>query len=321
MKPKIVFLDRATIPAHIPFKALGLEHDWINYDLSHADQVVGHARDADILITNKVVLDAEIIAQLPTLRHIAVIATGFNNIDIEACKAKGISVSNTPEYSLTSVPEHSLALILALRRHLFAYQSSVRQRQWQQSSYFHGYLEQTFDLKGARLGIIGGGSLGKATGALAQAIGMKVVFAERKNAVDKTKLDNYLAFNEVLATSDVISLHCPLTKETFNLISEPELKLMQSHSLLINTARGGLVNEHDLARALKNKWIAGAGFDVASTEPLQNDSPLNDILELDNFILTPHVAWSSDSALQCQADMVIDNIAHFLQGKEFHRVV
>jgi len=324
MKPKIVFLDHATIPSHIEFKPLGVDHDWTNYALTSPAQLIDHARDADIVITNKVVLNAEAIKQLPSLKHIAVIATGYNNIDTEACKASDISVSNTPDYSVTSVPEHTLALILALRRHLFAYQASVRAGEWQQSPYFHAYLDQTFDLKGARLGIIGGGSLGKATAALAQAIGMEVVFAERKgnqNQSQRKIKDAYIPFDELIRSSDVISLHCPLSPETANIISMNELTLMKPHTLLINTARGGLVNEHDLAQALKDHRIAGAGFDVATVEPLTEDNPLNTILDLPNFILTPHVGWSSDSALQCQADMVIDNISHFLQNKRLNRVV
>ncbi|MFT5419769.1 MAG: glycerate dehydrogenase [Candidatus Endobugula sp.] len=320
MKPKIVFLDRATIPSHIGFKPLRVDHEWTNYELTSPSQLIGHASDADIVITNKVVLGADVIKQLPTLKHIAVIATGYNNIDIGACESNGISVSNTPDYSVTSVPEHTLALMLALRRHLFAYQANVREGAWHRSPYFHAYVGQTFDLKGARLGIIGGGSLGKATAALAQAIGMEVVFAERKGSKNGQR-DAYIPFDELIRTSDVISLHCPLSAATANIISMDELKLMKPHALLINTARGGLVNERDLAQALKDQLIAGAGFDVASMEPLAEDNPLNDIFNLPNFILTPHVAWSSDSALQCQADMVIDNIGHFLQNKPLHRVV
>jgi glycerate dehydrogenase len=320
MKPKIVFLDRATIPSHIDFKPLGVDHEWANYALTSPSQLINHARDAAIVITNKVVLNVEAIKQLPTLKHIAVIATGYNNIDTGACKASGISVSNTPDYSITSVPEHTLGLILALRRHLFAYQASVCKGGWHQSPHFHAYLGKTLDLKGSRLGIIGGGSLGKATAALAQAIGMEVVFAERKGNQNKPR-DAYVPFGELIRTSDVISLHCPLSPETANIISMDELKLMKPHALLINTARGGLVNEHDLAQALKDQLIAGAGFDVASVEPLTENNPLNAILHLPSFILTPHVAWSSDSALQCQADMVIDNIGHFLQNKPLNRVV
>ncbi|MGH1439667.1 MAG: NAD(P)-dependent oxidoreductase [Cellvibrionaceae bacterium] len=323
MNTKIVFLDRATIPPHIQFKALKHAHEWLNYDLSSTTECVDRARHADIIITNKVVLDAQTIEQLPQLKHIAVIATGYNNIDLDSCQANGISVSNTPEYSITSVPEHTLALIFALRRQLFAYQSNVKNGAWQQSPYFHAYLGQTFDLKGARLGIIGGGSLGKATAALAKAIGMEVVFAKRKNSPpDQNNMSSeYVAFEELIRSSDVISLHCSLNEETANIISMQELQQMQAHTLLINTALGGLVNEEDLAQALKQKLIAGAGFDVASTEPLQSNNPLVDILDLPQFILTPHIAWSSDSALQCQADMVIDNIEHFLQNKSYNRVV
>ncbi len=320
MTATIVFLDKATIPPHIQFNTLEVEHEWKEYDLTTSEQIISRCKEADVIIVNKVVLDAETIAQLPQLKHIAVIATGYNNIDIEACKARGIAVTNTPGYSVTSVPEHTLALIFALRRHLVAYQNSMKQGNWQNSPYFHGYLTQTLDLKNAQLGIIGGGSLGQATATLAKAIGMNVVFSERKGEVN-TQKSGYLPFEELIQSSDVISLHCPLTPSTQNLIALDEFKKMKASALLINTARGGLVNEQDLVTALKDKLIAGAGFDVATVEPIQEDNPLLALLDLPNFILTPHVAWSSDSSLQCQANMLIDNINHFFKDSELHRVV
>lgn len=314
MSTKIVFLDKGSIPAHISFKKMGRQHQWVEFDKTTSADIIARCIDADIIITNKVVLTAEIIAALPALKHIAVIATGFNNVDTKYCKAHNISVSNTPGYSVTSVPEHTFALIFSLRRHLFAYHNSVMNGEWTQSPHFHGYLAQTFDLKDAQLGIIGGGSLGQATAAMGRALGLKVVFADRKNQPPSNK-STYLSFDELICSSDIISLHCPLTPETENLITLTEFKKMKSNALLINTARGGLVDEKDLVVALNEQLIAGAGFDVATSEPIPKDNPLLSLKGNPNFILTPHVGWSSDSSLQCQADMVVENIESFLEDK------
>jgi glycerate dehydrogenase len=319
MSTKIVFLDKGSIPAHISFKKMSHQHQWIEYDRTSPKDIVERCIDADIIITNKVVLTAEIIATLPTLKHIAVIATGFNNVDIEYCKSHNISVSNTPGYSVTSVPEHTFALIFSLRRHLSAYHNSVMNGDWTQSPHFHGYLAQTFDLKDAQLGIIGGGSLGQATAAMGRALGLKVVFADRKNQSPSNR-STYLAFDELISSSDIISLHCPLTTATENLITLTEFKKMKSNALLINTARGGLVDEKDLVVALNKKLIAGAGFDVSTSEPIPKDNVLLSLKDNPNFILTPHVGWSSDSSLQCQADMVVENIECFLEDKPLNLV-
>jgi glycerate dehydrogenase len=319
MSSKIVFLDKGSVPAHIPFKKVAHQHQWVEYDTTSPDEIVERCIDADIVITNKVVLNAEIIAKLPALKHIAVIATGFNNVDTQYCKTHNISVSNTPGYSVTSVPEHTFALIFSLRRHLSAYHNHVMNGGWTKSPHFHGYLSQTFDLKDAQLGIIGGGSLGQATAAMGRALGLNVVFSDRKNYPASNK-PNYLSFNDLISTSDIISLHCPLTAETENLITLAEFKKMKSNTLLINTARGGLVDENDLVTAINEKLIAGAGFDVAISEPITKDNALLSLKDNPNFILTPHVAWSSDSSLQCQADMVVANIESFLAGKPHNLV-
>ncbi len=314
MATKIVFLDKGSIPAHISFKAPNEPHQWLEYDATTPGDIIERCIDADIVITNKVILDAATIAALPALKHIAVIATGFNNVDIEHCKSQSISVSNTPGYSVTSVPEHTFALIFSLRRHLPSYHQHTMSGGWTQSPHFHAYLSQTFDLKGSQLGIIGGGSLGQATAQMGRALGLNVVFADRKGQAASNR-PNYLSFEELIASSDIISLHCPLSEENRDLITLQEFKKMKPNTLLINTARGGLVNEKDLVTALKENIIAGAGFDVASSEPIAKDNPLLSLHEHTNFILTPHVAWSSDDSLQCQADMVVDNIESFLKGE------
>jgi glycerate dehydrogenase len=319
VKIKIVFLDRASAPEHIDIARPNIDCEWVDYPSSSEAQVVERAHDAQIIVTNKVPLSAATISRLPRLQHIAVYATGFNIIDIQTCLDRGISVSNTPDYARDSVPEHALAMILALRRNLFHYHKSVRDGFWQSSAFFHGYSQQTFDLRGAQLGIFGGGCLGVSMARLGKALGMKVVFADRKHTQASGR-GSYQPFDEVIRNSDVLSLHCPLTKDTENLIAMREFTQMKPQALLINTARGGIVNEVDLVAALNTDLIAGAGFDVASVEPITADNPLLSLVDRSNFILTPHVAWSSDAALKKQADILIQNIEGFLQGEKINQV-
>jgi len=246
------------------------------------------------------------------LKLIAVAATGTDCIDLHAAQARGVVVSNIRHYAERSVPEHTFALIFALRRNLLAYRESVRRGRWQEAAQFCYFDYPIRDLAGSTLGIIGSGALGQAVANMARALGMRVLFAARKNAT--THAHPYTPFNQVLAQSDVISLHCPLTPETRNLIDAPEFAAMQTKPLLINTARGGLVNEDALAQALKTGQIAGAGFDVTTPEPPAPDHVLMSLLDLPNFILPPHVAWASDAAMQTLADQLVDNICAFVDG-------
>ncbi len=221
-----------------------------------------------------------------------------------------IAVTNIRDYATTSVPEHALALMLALRRNIFAYQQDVAAGEWQKSGQFCFFNHPVSDLAGSRLGIIGGGALGQGLATLAAALGMDVVFAEHKGAAQMRA--GRMPFLDVLASSDVISLHCPLTPATENMIGLDELRHMQESALLINTARGGLVNEADLVKALQAGLIAGAGFDVLTREPPPDDHPFLALLGSSNFILTPHMAWASRQAMQTLADQLIDNIERFV---------
>lgn len=316
----IVFLDRATVPSHITIGAPKVKHQWNEYESTSPEQVVSRAKDATIIITNKVVLSAEIIAQLPKLEHIAIIATGYNNIDIDTCRARKISVSNTQGYASTSVPEHTIALIFSLQRHILDYQYSVQQGQWQQSPHFHHFLTPTQDLAHSQIGIIGSGSLGQGTATLAKALGMKVVFADRKGSPPSSRPD-FLPFSSVIETSDIVSLHCPLSPDTKDLIGLPEMRQMKDSAFLINTARGGLINEADLVYAINEGVIAGAGLDVVEHEPIDPKNPLLSLMHRPNFILTPHIAWSSTHAMQTQAGLMIENIESFIRGEARSLVV
>jgi glycerate dehydrogenase len=295
-------------------------HEWVDYPATTPAQVVERLAGADIAITNKVPLDAAAIAALPALKMVAISATGTNNVDLDACRARGIVVSNIRGYAEHTVPEHVMALLLALSRNLVAWRETLQAGAWQRAEQFCLFDHPIRDLHGATLGLIGSGTLGKGVARLAEAFGMRVLRAEHKGAA--TVRPGYTAFAEVLATADAISLHCPLTPETTGLIGETELRAMQRSALLINTARGGIVDEAALVRALKEGWIAGAGFDVVTVEPPPVGHPLLDpaLLALPNFLLTPHVAWSSRPAMQTLADQLIANIEAFAAGTPQNRV-
>lgn len=315
----IVFLDRATIPRHIDLPDLSVAHQWQDYDFTTPEQVLERISDADIVITNKVILTREILAQLPKLKLIAISATGTNNVDLSACRELNIAVCNVQGYATQSVPEHVIAMMFALRRNLFGYHQDIAAGEWQRNKQFCFFTHPIGDIAGSVMGIIGGGSLGKATAALAQALGMQVAFAEHKGA--ESCREGYVSFEQVLTTADVLTLHCPLTAATTHLISQPELALMKPNALVINTGRGGLIDEVALVDALKQRRIAGAGVDVFTQEPADMGNPLIANMDLPNLLLTPHVAWGSDSAIQRLVTILIANIDAFIAGKSQNRLV
>ncbi len=317
--PKVVFLDRATIPAHIQVPCPSFEHQWVEYGLTSPDQVIERLVDADIVISNKVILDQQVLAQLPKLRMVAVAATGFNNVDVDYCANQNIAVANVQGYATRSVPEHVIAMLFALRRNLFGYHQDIAAGEWQRDKQFCFFTHPIGDISGSTLGVIGSGALGEATAKLARALGMEVLFAERKGAAECRQ--GYVPFEEVLEQSDAITLHCPLNEHTRNLIAEAELKQMKPTAILINTGRGGLVDEQATVDALKNGEIAGAGFDVFTQEPADESNPLIANMAMPNLLLTPHVAWGSDSSIQCLADILIENINAFERGESVNRLV
>ncbi|MES2016871.1 MAG: D-2-hydroxyacid dehydrogenase [Pseudomonadota bacterium] len=300
----IIFLDRDSLLATLCRP--GFEHQWTEYPATDTSDVVERLRGATIAITNKVSLTAADIARLPDLKMVAIAATGTNNVDLEACRTRGIVVSNIRNYSLVSVPEHVFTLILALRRNLLAYRADVDAGKWQQSNRFCLLDHPIADLAGSRLGIVGYGALGRKVAQIGRAFGMQVCVTTRSQHDDAVSLD------ELLRTSDVVSLHLPLDDQTRNMIGAAQLASMKRSALLINTARGGLVDETALAQALKDGVIAGAGFDVLTKEPPEPGNPL--LQPLPNFILTPHVAWASTGAMQTLADMLIDNVEAYAAG-------
>lgn len=309
MKPKIVFLDRASLIATM--RAPAFPHEWVDHAATRPDEVVTRLAGADIVVVNKVKLSTEILEQAPTVKLIAVAATGTDNVDLAYCRRNGIVVSNIRGYAVHTVPEHAFMMMLALRRNLIGWREDVRAGLWQQTDQFCLFTRPVNDLHGSTLGLVGYGSLGHGMQRLAEAFGMRVLIAERRAAA--TIRTGYTAFDSVLAKADVISLHTPLTAETRHLIGAREFGLMKPTAILINTARGNLVDETALVDALTSGRIAGAGFDVLSVEPPRDGNPLL-ALDLPNFLLTPHVAWASREAMQGLADQLVDNIDAFAAG-------
>ena len=306
----IVFLDRSTIRAQ--FRAPAFPHTWRDYDATAASEVVARLAEATLAITNKVQFTRDILSQLPDLKLIAVTATGYNNVDIAACRERGVAVANVRGYALHTVPEHVFAMVFALRRNLTAYREDILQGRWQQESKFCFFDYPLLDLHGSTLGIIGAGTLGRETGRIGEALGMRVLYAQSLHGDGVA--DGRVPLDQLLAESDVVSLHCPLTEATRGLIGERELQAMKPGALLINTARGGIVDEAALAQALQQGWIAGAGVDVLTEEPPRHGNPLLEI-KTPNLIITPHVAWASEQAMQSLADQVLGNIEAFVAGR------
>ena len=298
-------------------RKLAFPAEYVEYQMTAVGDIVARLSGADIAIINKIPMRAETLRQLPQLKMIAVAATGYDVVDIAYCQEHAIAVANIRNYAVHTVPEHAFAMILALRRNLLSYRQDVEAGVWNKSEQFCFFTHDIGDLYGATLGIIGEGAIGQGTAAIGRAFGMRVLFADhpppKMPGVEFTPLD------EVLAQSDVISLHCPLTPATRNLIDIAAFRKMKRNALLINTARGGLVDEGALIQALNEGLIAGAGFDVLTVEPPTNGHPLLDVRR-PNFILTPHVAWASDGAMQFLADQLVDNVNAWVAGKPQHLV-
>lgn len=313
---RIVFLERDTVRAEMP--PLKFPHEWEEYAETDHSQVVERLRGAQIAIINKTKIGASELSQLPELELVAVAATGLNTIDVEACRARGVAVANVVDYSTGAVAEHVLMLMLALRRNLPAYRADVERGAWAKSQTFCLLDHSINDLRGSTLGLIGYGAIGRAVEKLARAFGMDVLVAERKTA-DEVR-DGRVGFLNVVRESDVLTIHTPLNEETRGMIGEPELARMKETAVLINCARGGVVDESALASALQRGEIAGAGVDVLTNEPPADGNPLLD-LSLANLIITPHNAWASRTTMQNLAIEVAKNIEAFAGAEKRNRVV
>lgn len=309
---KIVFLDRSTIGPSVTVTKPSFDHEWTEYDRTPPDQVVERLKGADIAVSNKVPIRRDAIEALPDLKMICIPATGYDAFDIDACRERGITVSNVRGYAINTVPEHTFALILALRRSIPGYRQDVIDGEWQKAAQFCFFNHPIKDLAGSTLGIFGEGVLGQAVAKLGQAFGMRTLFAAHKGVDGLGPL--YTPFDQVIEEADVITLHAPLMPGTKNMIGAREFGMMKKKPILVNCSRGGLVDEAALVEALDKGQIAGAGFDVLTSEPPAPDNPLLKVLDRPNVIVTPHTAWASDEAMQTLWDQAISHMESFHKG-------
>jgi glycerate dehydrogenase len=320
MSVRCALLDADTIRCVFPTPSF--EHEWLSYGLTSPLQLIERMKNIDIAITNKVVFSRETLDLLPHLRLIALCATGYNHIDIEACRERGIAVTNVRGYAVHTVPEHVFMLMLALVRRLPQYYRDVHlDNAWPRSPIYCLFDHPIGELAGQTLGIIGKGNLGEKVADIAKAFGMNVLFAEHKECEMAHTRAGYTPFDEVLERADIISLHCPLNASTRHLINEQTLRKMRSSALLINTGRGDLVDEQALTQALKEGWIAGAGLDVLSQEPPLSTHPLLSLRDHPRLIITAHNAWASIPAMQTVANQVVESIEAFYRNETVRRVV
>ena len=310
---RAVMLDKGSLDNDdIDFSQLKtLANNWAFYDETQPAQTQERIKDAELVITNKVIIDQTILEKTNQLKLICIAATGTNNVDLISAKEQKVRVCNVTGYATDSVVQHVFTLILMLHTKLSQYDALVRSKKWDNSTHFCRLDYPITQVAGKTLGIIGYGELGKAVAKSAKAFGLNVLVAQ---SLTQNKKNNRVELDELFSQSDIISLHCPLTEDTRHLINKNNLALMKSHSMLINTARGDIVNENDLLNALKNKTIAAAGLDVLSQEP-----PDGNILieaNLSNLIITPHIAWASQVSRQQLVDEIAKNIQAYLSQTE-----
>ncbi|WP_125781708.1 D-2-hydroxyacid dehydrogenase [Pseudoalteromonas rubra] len=313
----IVVLDAATL-AGVSLDPLRKFGTVTEYDTTSAEQLMPRIRSAEVVVTNKVVLNADALSQLPNLRLICVAATGTNNIDLEAARAHNIAVTNVAGYSTPSVVLHTFTLLGNLMSNIHRYTQDCANGAWQRSNLFCRLDYPIHDLSGKRFVIVGYGNLGQAVAKVASAFGAEVVIAERPG--QETVRAERVEFTEALRSADIVSVHCPLTDTTRDLFDADTLALLPAHAILLNTARGGIVNEQALADALANQQLLGAGVDVLSAEPAAADNPLVQY-QGNNLLLTPHTAWASQESITRLIQGIADNIDSFLQGREHNRLV
>ena len=296
---KIVFLDSKCFKI---IKKPFFEHEWIEYSFTRKEDVTSRLADANIAITSKVLIDKEVIRLCPELKMIAIAGTGTNMIDLDACKERNIKVSNVQNYASISVESYRKDLINGL---------------WQNSTSFSLLSHPINDLNKKNIGIVGEGSIGSSVGKIAELAFNMNVFYLKHNLIEKKlhKEKKFVDYDYFIQNSDIITIHCPLIPQTKNLFNYKSFKNMKNSAFIINTSRGGIINEEDLYNALITKQIAGAALDVIYDEPPKNDNKLLKLLEYDNFILTPHIAWGSEEAVKTLSNNLIDNINNFYKGK------
>lgn len=313
---KIVVLDGYTLnPGDNPWSALEALGDVTIFDRSSTTEILERAEHADIVLTNKASLPATVIERLPHLKFVSVMATGYNVVDVYAAKARGVLVSNVPDYGTNTVAQYVLALLLELSHHVGDHANAVHAGAWSNCADWTFCRTPQVEMCGKTLGIVGFGRIGRRVAALAEAFGMRVVYNSRRACEDVTQ--EYRGLEDLFAEADVVSLHCGLTPENDGMVNARLLARMKPSAFLINTARGRLVNESDLAAALADNVLAGAAVDVLSSEPPSSDNPL---LSTKNCLVTPHVAWAALEARQRIMKTTVENVGAFLGGSPINVV-
>jgi len=309
----IAVLDGYTLnPGDLSWKGLEALGQCTVYDRTAPEDVLPRSKGAEIILTNKTLLSSDIIEQLPALKYIGVLATGYNVVDIEAADERGIVITNVPAYSTPSVTQLVFAHLLNLAHHVGHHAQTVKSGRWDSSVDFCYWDTPLIELVELTIGIIGFGRIGQTTAKLAQAFGMKVIAYDIVKPSSMPQSCQFVELDDVFKKSDIVTLHCPLTPQTEKIVNSRRLALMKKTAFLINTGRGPLVDEQALADALNNANIAGAGLDVLSSEPPKKDNPL---LQAKNCFITPHIAWATRAARQRLMKVVIENVAAFLAGK------
>ena len=314
---KITVLDAATLGSDVSFEKWEALGELKVYDTTAVDEVINRLSGSDVAILNKVKITAEVVSALPELKLICVTATGYDNIDLSACKEKGVAVCNVKGYSTHSVAQVTITLALALMTHLGEYSSCVKSGDYTKSGIQNRLSPVFHELYGKTFGIIGLGNIGKQVARVAEAFGCKVLCFKRTPDPDFNCVD----LETLLKQSDIVTLHLPLSNETKHIIGEKELSLMKSSAILINAARGAVTDEAAVAYAIESGIIGGFATDVYSVEPMEENSPLQKIKDLENVILTPHMAWGAyESRVRC-IEEIAENIASFLKGEQRNRII
>lgn len=316
---KIVVLDGYTLnPGDNPWDEIAQFGELILYHRTSDEEILERARDAEILATNKTPLSAAVLNQLPRLRFICVLATGYNVVDIAVAGKRGIPVSNVPEYGTDSVAQFVFALLLELCHHVGVHDAAVKAGEWSASPDFCFWKTPLIELAGKKMGIVGFGRIGRRVGELAHAFGMEVLaFNPHRHSPPNYRPFSWVSLSDLFTLADVISLHCPQTPDNTGFINQSLIGMMKKSAFFINTARGGLVIEQDLAEALNTGRIAGAAVDVVSTEPIRPDNPL---LNARHCLITPHIAWATLGARQRLMATSVENIKAFLAGRPINVV-
>lgn len=314
---KIVILDGYTLnPGDLDWSIFDNIGEVVYYDRTSPEDILARAKDADAIYTNKTPLDKDTLINCPNLKFIGVLATGYDVVDVTTAKELGIAVCNVPGYGTQTVSQYAIALLLEVCHHIGHHNEQVKNKEWSKNKDWCFWDYPMIELAGKTMGVIGFGNIGKATARIASALGMNIVYYdEYASAVEGS---TSLSLDDLLSTSDVVALHCPLTETTHELINKETLAKMKKSAILINNARGKLINEYDLAIALQNGQLYAAALDVTYEEPIADNNPL---LKCENCLITPHISWATKEARSRIMETSLTNLQDFLEGKAINRVV